>query len=117
MRPKIKMTDEKAALLIRSALIDDASNLGERLAALSAEIIVEDDEVSITISDELWPDGKETPNVESVAAAFMLVTEWSSLADGFPFAWPDLGKFTNSTSEYIDMVMDAYRGSDSPSQD
>ena len=41
----MNMDSAKAELLLRAALLDDASNVAERLAALSAEISVDDDGV------------------------------------------------------------------------
>ena len=50
------MDAQKAELLLRSALLDDASNIGERLAALSADIRVDyDGEAWITLDMDLWP--------------------------------------------------------------
>jgi hypothetical protein len=43
-RPKLDLTEEKILLLIRSALLDDAANVSERLGALEAGISVDDDD-------------------------------------------------------------------------
>lgn len=43
MRPKIEMTDEKVALLMRSALVEEAFNVNERFAAVTAGIRMDDD--------------------------------------------------------------------------
>lgn len=39
-RPKLELTAERITLLIRSALLDDATNVSEKLGALHAEITV-----------------------------------------------------------------------------
>lgn len=47
---------------MRTALLDDASNVGERLAALIAYIKVDDDgDEWRTLDMDLWPEDKESP--------------------------------------------------------
>ena len=62
-RPKFQLNEESITLLLRTALLEDATNPGERLGALLAEIYVdEDNDVYIVLDEDLWPDDKE-PNV------------------------------------------------------
>jgi hypothetical protein len=116
--PKVKIVDTKLKLelnqsnillLIRSALIEDATNTNERLGALLAEITVdEDNDVEIAFDEDLWPADKYP--VQALAVAELLGVEldqaimWRTL----PFAWPGLGEVTSSTLEYTRMLLDAY---------
>ena len=110
MRPQIEMTDEKTVLLMRSALIDDAANVNERFAAITADISVDDDVIWVVLDEDLWPDGKKTKNAETVAKMLWMEIEWNSISNTFPFAWPGLGELTNNTTEYFNMVLDAHAG-------
>jgi len=67
MRPQIEMTDEKVELLTRSALIEDAANVNERIAAVMADISIEDDVIWATLDDDPWSDVKGATNAESFA--------------------------------------------------
>lgn len=110
MLPKLEMTHDKVALLIRSALLDDAANIAERLAVLTAEIDVDEDEICISISDELWPENKQTPATDAIASSFMLTIEWAGRIGDFPFAWPGLAEHAKTTKDYVWSFMDAYAG-------
>jgi len=112
MRLQIKMTAERVALLIRSALIEDAKNVNERIAAIMADISVEDDAIWVTLDDDLWPDAKRATNTEAFANMLLMDIEWCATSGTFPFAWPGLGEATNSTNEYFGMVLDAHAGRD-----
>lgn len=102
---------KKAELLFRSALIEDASTVNERLAALIAEIDVDDDgEVRIALDNDLWPDVDKPMKVEKLAEMLWLEIIWEGTLGTFPFAWPGLGEFTDDTVEYFRMVLDAYGG-------
>ena len=107
----MNMDSNKAELLLRAALLDDASNVSERLAALSADISVDDDgEASITLDIDLWPEEKNSPECEAIAKLLWLEIEWLSTTGTFPFAWPGLGEYTDKTTKYFQMVLDAYGG-------
>lgn len=103
------MDAAKAELLLRAALLDDASNVAERLAALSADISVDDDgEAWISLDMDLWPEDKESPEAEAIGKMLWLEIGWSSTSGTFPFAWPGLGEHTDKTKDYFKMVLDAY---------
>ncbi|WP_167647433.1 hypothetical protein [Mameliella alba] len=105
------MDAKKAELLLRAALLDDASNAGERLAALSADIKVDDDGGAwITLDMDLWPEDKESPEAEAIAKMLWLEVDWSVTDGTFPFAWPGLGAHSDRTTSYFKTVLDAYGG-------
>jgi len=105
------MDSNRAELLLRAALLDDASNVGERLAALSAEIRVSDDgDAWISLDMDLWPEDKNAPEAETIAKMLWLEIDWSVSAGTFPFAWPGLGEHSDKTANYFKMVLDAYGG-------
>lgn len=107
----MNMDSKKAELLLRAALLDDANNVSERLAALSADIKVDDDgEASITLDMDLWPEDKSSPEAEAIAEMLWLEIDWSSTVGTFPFAWPGLGEHSAKTASYFRMVLDAYGG-------
>jgi hypothetical protein len=59
-RPKLDLDEEKIALLMRGALLDDATNVSEKLGALLAKISVDDEnDVLIALEVDLWPEDKE----------------------------------------------------------
>jgi hypothetical protein len=108
-RPKLDLDEEKIILLIRSALLDDATNISEKLGALQAEISVDDETgVWIALEEDLWPMGKEPVQALAVAELLGLEVEFASSWSTIPFAWPRLGEMTSSTSEYTQMMLDAY---------
>lgn len=105
------MDSKKAELLLRAALLDDATNVSERLAALSADISVDDDgDAWITLDMDLWPEDKDSPEAEAIAKMLWLEIDWSSTTGTFPFAWPGIGEHTDKTTKYFRMVLDAYGG-------
>lgn len=108
--PKIEITNEKVELLVRSALLEDASNINERFAAIKADIKLVDHVIWITVDDDLWPDNKSACHTETLAKMLWLEIDWAATIGTFPFAWPGLGEFTESTSEYFGMVLDAHAG-------
>lgn len=113
-RPKLELNGEKITLLIRSALLDDATNMSEKLGALQAEITVEDEsDVWISLEEDLWPHDKEPVQALIVAAQLGLEVELESMWSPIPFHWPGLGELTASTSEYTQMMLDAYAQYDS----
>lgn len=108
-RPKLHLDEEKIVLLIRSALLDDATNISERLGALQAEISVDDENgLSITLEVDLWPVDKEPVEALAVADQLGLEVDVASTLFTIPFAWPGLGEIASSTSEYTRLVLDAY---------
>lgn len=105
------MDAKKAELLLRAALLDDANNVGERLAALSADIKVDDDgDAWITLDMDLWPEDKESPEAEAIAKMLWLEIDWSATNGTFPFAWPRISAHSDKTTTYFKMVLDAYSG-------
>ncbi|QJF53155.1 hypothetical protein G3256_07920 [Roseobacter ponti] len=108
-RLKLDLNPEKITLLIRSALIEDASNASERLGALYAEINVhEDNDVWITFDEDLWPEGKDPVSALAVAALLGIRVEQEVCLRELPFAWPALGEHTFSTVEYTEIMLKAY---------
>jgi hypothetical protein len=108
-RPKPDLNEEKIVLLIRSALLDDATNISEKLGALQAEIgVVDEDSVWISLEEDLWPEDKDPVQAIVVAKQLGLEVELETMWSTIPFAWPGLGEMTSSTSEYTQMMLDAY---------
>lgn len=108
-RLKLELDPEKIMLLIRSALVEDASNASERLGALFADINVhEDNDVWITFDEGLWPEHKEPVSALAVAALLGIGVEQELCFRELPFAWPGLGEHTSSTVEYTEMMLKAY---------
>jgi ribosomal protein L37AE/L43A len=110
-RQKLVLNPEKITLLIRSALVEDASNASERLGALYADIDVhEDNDVWITFDEDLWPEHKEPVAALAVAALLGINVEQELCLRELPFAWPGLGEHTSSTVEYTELMLKAYAG-------
>jgi hypothetical protein len=110
-RLKLELDPKKIVLLIRSALVEDATNAGERLGALYADIDVdEDNDVWITFDLYLWPEEKEPESALAVAELLGIEVEQSLCLRDLPFAWPGLGEHTSSTVEYTRMMLEAYAG-------
>ncbi len=108
-RLKLALNPDKITLLIRSALVEDASNASERLGALFADINVhEDNDVWITFDEDLWPEQKEPVSALAVAALLGVSLEQELCLRELPFAWPGLGEHTSSTVEYTEMMLKAY---------
>ncbi len=108
-RLKLELDAEKVTLLIRSALVEDASNVSERLGALFADIFVHDDnDVCITFDEDLWPEHKEPVSAFAVAAQLGVDVDLEPCLRELPFAWPGLGEHTKSTVEYTEMMLNAY---------
>ena len=108
-RLKLELDTEKVTLLIRSALVEDASNVSERLGALFADILVHDDnDVCITLDEDLWPEHKEPVSALAVAAQLGINVDQELCLRELPFAWPGLGEHTKSTVEYTEMMLKAY---------
>ena len=108
-RLKLELDAEKVTLLIRSALVEDASNVSEQLGALFADIFVHDDnDVCITFDEDLWPEHKEPVSALAVAAQLGINVDLERCLRELPFAWPGLGEHTKSTVEYTEMMLNAY---------
>ncbi|MHA6325777.1 hypothetical protein [Roseivivax sp. CAU 1753] len=108
-RLKLELDAEKVTLLIRSALVEDASNVSERLGALFADIFVHDDnDVCITFDEDLWPEHKEPVSALAVAAQLGISVDQELCLRELPFAWPGLGEHTKSTVKYTEMMLKAY---------
>ena len=105
------MDAKKAELLLRAALLDDAANVNERLAALSADINVDDDgDAWIALDMDLWPEEKESPEAKAIAKMLWIEIDWTSTTGTSPFAWPGIGEHTDKTTKYFAMVLNAYSG-------
>ncbi|NRP75655.1 hypothetical protein ILFOPFJJ_06578 [Ensifer psoraleae] len=108
-RLKLDLNEDRIILLIRSALLDDATNISEKLGALQAEISVDDENgVWIALEVELWPEDKDPAQALAVAEILGLEVELETISSTIPFAWPGLGEIASSTSEYTQMMLDAY---------
>lgn len=108
-RLKLELNAEKITLLLRSALVEDASNASERLGALFAEINVhEDNDVWLTFDEDLWPAHKEPVSALAVATLLGISVEQEICLRELPFAWPGLGEHTSSTAEYTELMLKAY---------
>lgn len=108
-RLKLELDPGKITLLIRSALVEDATNASERLGALLADINVhEDNDVWITFDEDLWPQHKEPVSALAVGALLGISVEQELCLRGLPFAWPGLGEHTSSTVKYTEMMLKAY---------
>ncbi|WP_170571102.1 hypothetical protein [Ruegeria atlantica] len=114
MNLKMDLDANKVELLMRSALLEDATTVNERLGAIIADItVLDDDEVCISLDEDLWPDAEKATKVEALAEMLWIEVIWEGTSGAFPFAWPGLGEHTNSTPDYFKMVLDAY-GSQKP---
>ncbi|WGH77481.1 P-loop NTPase family protein [Jannaschia ovalis] len=108
-RLKLELDAEKVTLLIRSALVEDALNVSERLGALFADIFVHDDnDVCITFDEDLWPEHKEPISALAVAGHLGINVDKAFCLRELPFAWPGLGGHTESTAEYTQTMLKAY---------
>jgi hypothetical protein len=109
MEPKLNLNAMKIELLLRTALLDDAANPGERMGALLAHISVDDDnDAWISLDEDLWPENKEPLQAMAVAKLLGIELELLVTCMTFPFHWPGLAEHTNGTSEYVRVLLDAY---------
>ena len=109
-RPKLQLNGKNITLLLRTALLEDATNPGERLGAQLAEIYIDEgNDVCIVLDEDLWPVDKEPEEAQAVAAILGAELELNSTCMTFPFSWPGLGHVTTSTREYTQMMLDAYQ--------
>lgn len=108
-RPTLTLDEDSISLLLRTALLEDASAPGERLGALLAEICVDDEgDACIVLDEDLWPDFKDPVAALAVAEMLGVELELNGTCMSFPFAWPGLGHATTSTREYVRMLLDAH---------
>ncbi|KPD11077.1 hypothetical protein AN476_17480, partial [Phaeobacter sp. 11ANDIMAR09] len=108
-RPTLKLNEDSISLFLRIALLEDATNPGERLGALLAEITVDDEnDAWITFDEDLWPEGKDPDAAIAVADKLGIELELAMTCMTSPFTWPGLGHVTASTSEYLGHLLDAY---------
>lgn len=108
-RPTLRLDDQSMSLLLRVALLEDANTPGERLGALLAEISVDDEFGAwITFDIDLWPEEKDPKAAMAVADKLSVGLELEVTSMTFPFAWPGLGHVTTNTSEYVQVLLDAY---------
>ncbi len=108
-RPTLRLDEESISLLLRIALLEDATNPGERLGALLAEINVDDEnDAWITLDEDLWPEDKDPDAAIAVADKLGIELELAMTCMTFPFTWPGLGHVSASTSEYLGHLLDAY---------
>ena len=106
---RLDLDAEKIALLIRSALLDDATNISERLGALMAEISVGDEgDVCISFEVDYWPEAKEPVQALAVAEALGIRIDLEVMLTSPPFAWPGIGELTTNTLEYTKLMLKAY---------
>lgn len=108
---KIELDASKIELLLRAALLDDAANTSERFGALLAEISVDDDgDACVCLAVDFWPEEKEPKQIASVAKLLGIEVELAASDGEPPFHWPGLAQETQSTAEYVSILLDAYAG-------
>lgn len=108
-RPTLTLDEHSISMLLRTALLEDASTPGERLGALLAEIYVDDEgDACIVLDEDLWPDFKDPVAALAVAELLGVELELNGTCMSFPFAWPGLAHATTSTREYVRMLLDAH---------
>lgn len=109
-RLRLELNEENVILLIRSALIDDAANAGERLGALLAEISFDDEfGVWVTFETDYWPEQKEAFQARAVAKALGVSFDQDIVLCEPPFAWPGIAEFSANTLEYTESMLGAYK--------
>lgn len=107
--PKIDLNPLNVEVLLRSALIEDASNVGERMAAILAHIGVdEDNDVYIILDVDLWSEDKDPLKAMEVAENLGLDLDVSGTCMTFPFHWPALVEVAENTPEYVKLLIEAY---------
>ena len=109
-RLRLELNKVQVEHLIRSALFEDATNASERIGASLAEIRVDDDlDVFVSFEDHYWPEDKE-PHAAREVAALLGIEIFEDIVWTDPlFAWPGLGTVTQSTAEYIRLMLYSYR--------
>lgn len=111
VEPRLTLHLNEAAVstLIRCALLEDASSVNERLAAMRAEIsLIDGEEVWITFDEMLWPEDREPTAALAVATKLGLEVEQEYTLFTEPFAWPEIGSMMSDTAEFTDTLMKAY---------
>lgn len=109
MKPRLDLNSEKITLLIRTALIEDATNTKERLGAQLAEITVDDEnDVWLAFDMHFWPEGKEAETALAVAKLLGIEVFEEMRFSPPVFDWPNLSEHASGTVEYTQMLLDAY---------
>lgn len=62
----------------------------------------------ISLEEDLWPYDKEPVQAVRVAAQLGIEIALECMVSEIPFAWPGLGELTSSTSEYTQLMLDAF---------
>lgn len=108
-RLRLELSEDNVTLLIRSALLEDATNVGERLGALLAEISFDDDlGVWVTFETDYWPEEKEAIQARAVAKALGVSFDQDIVLCEPPFAWPGFAEFSSNTLDYTQTMLRAY---------
>lgn len=108
-RTKLKLDEKNVTLLIRCALLDDATNAGERLGALLADITFDEEiGVWVTFETNYWPEAKEPVQARAVAKALGVGFEEELMLDEPIFAWPGIGNATQTALDYTVAMLRAY---------
>lgn len=108
-RLTLHLNAETVTLLIRCALLEDATTVNERIGAMRAEIsLIDGEEIWITLDKILWPEDKQPTSALAVAAKLGLGVEQELSWFTEPFAWPDLGNVTSKTAEFTATLLNAY---------
>jgi len=111
MKPVLELTAPRIELLIRSALLDDATNTGERLAVLLAEIAPDDDgDFWVTLDNDLWPEDKDPARALAVARLLGIELELNGTDMTLPFLWPGMAVECENTEDYVAFLLNAYAG-------
>lgn len=108
--PTLELNETKIELLLRMALLDDATNPGERMGALLAVIVVdEDNDADVCLDEDLWPEGKDPEQALKVAELLGIELELTITTGTAPFHWPGLGHHTESTADYVSALLASYK--------
>jgi len=108
--PTLNLNEQKIELLLRMALLDDASNPGERMGALLAEVSVDaDNDAFIALDIDFWPEDKEPKQAAKVAEMLGIELDLAISSGRPPFHWPGLAHHTETTVAYVEALLAAYR--------
>lgn len=115
---KFELDAGKIELLIRSALFDDATNAGEQLGAVLAEISVDsENDVWISFESNYWPEEKEPTQALAVAETLGIEVHQELMLVPPPFACPEIAEYASSTLEYTKLMLRAYEEHMSPNDE
>ena len=65
-------------------------------------------DVWISLEEDLWPTDKAPTQAIKVAAQLGIEIQLETMWSKIPFHWPALGEQTSSTTEYLQMLLEAY---------